>query len=35
MDPGVRTFSEYQGALKFLNRGAARWQLVPAHELEN
>ena len=34
VDPGVRTFSEYQAALTALNRGAARWQLVPAHEIE-
>jgi len=30
----VRTWSEYQGALKALNRSAARWQLLPTHELE-
>ena len=32
VDPGVRTWSEYQAALSALNRGGARWQLVPAHE---
>ena len=32
--PSVRTWSEYQGALKALNRSAARWQLLPTHELE-
>jgi hypothetical protein len=34
VDVGVRTFSEYQAALKDLNRGGARWHLVPARELE-
>jgi hypothetical protein len=32
--PEVRTWSEYHAALKSLNRDAARWQLVPAHETE-
>ena len=31
--PGVRTWSEYRAALDTLNRGAATWQMVPAHEL--
>jgi len=34
VDPGVRTWSEYHAALKALNRGSARWQIVPAHEVE-
>ena len=34
VDPGVRTWSEYHAALKTLNRAAARWQIVPAHEVE-
>jgi hypothetical protein len=34
VDPGVRTFSEYQGTLATLNRAAARWQIVPAFEIE-
>jgi hypothetical protein len=29
----VRTWSEYRAALDQLNRGAANWQMVPAHEL--
>ena len=33
VDPSVRTWSEYDAALKTLNRGGARWHLVPAHEL--
>jgi hypothetical protein len=32
--PQVRSWSEYHAALKSLNRDAARWQLVPAHEME-
>jgi hypothetical protein len=32
--PELRTWSEYHAALKSLNRDAARWQLVPAHETE-
>jgi hypothetical protein len=31
--PGVRTWSEYQGALKAINRGGAHWQLLPSYEL--
>jgi hypothetical protein len=34
VDPAVRTYTDYQGVLKDLNRTGARWQLVPAHELE-
>jgi hypothetical protein len=33
-DSDARTWSEYQAALTTLNRAAARWQIVPAHELE-
>lgn len=33
--PEVRTWSEYEGALKTLNRAQAKWQLVPTHELSN
>ena len=32
--PELRTWSEYHAVLKSLNRDAARWQLVPAHEME-
>ena len=31
--PNVRTWSEYRAALATLHRGAANWQIVPAHEL--
>jgi hypothetical protein len=31
----VSTYSEYQGVLETLNRGRARWQIVPAYELED
>jgi hypothetical protein len=34
VDSAVRTFSEYQGVAKELNRGGARWQVVPTHEIE-
>jgi hypothetical protein len=34
VDPNVRTYSEYQAAAKNLNRTGARWQVVPAHELD-
>jgi hypothetical protein len=34
VDASVRTFSEYQAALKDLNRGAARFHLVPTREVE-
>ncbi|HMF92866.1 MAG TPA: DUF6603 domain-containing protein [Vicinamibacterales bacterium] len=30
----VRSYSEYQAALKDLNRAGVRWQIVPAYELE-
>ena len=33
LDPTVRTWSEHLAALDMLNRGAATWQIVPAHEL--
>jgi len=32
--PQVRSWSEYHAALKSLNRDAARWQLIPAHEMQ-
>jgi hypothetical protein len=35
VDATVRTWSEYQGVVKAMNRGGARWQIVPAHELED
>ena len=35
LDPSVRTWSEYQAALKTLNRGGARWQILPAYEIES
>ena len=35
VDPEVTTWSEYQGVLKTLNRQRARWQIVPAHEVED
>jgi hypothetical protein len=35
VDPGVTTWSEYQGVAKALNRGKTRYQVVPAHELED
>jgi hypothetical protein len=31
----TRTWSEYQGALKSLNRGKASWQLLPTYEVES
>jgi hypothetical protein len=34
VDPSVRTWSEYQAALKALNRGGAQWQLLPTYELQ-
>ena len=34
VDPEVTTWSEYQGVLKTMNRARARWQIVPAHEVE-
>ena len=34
VDPDVTTWIEYQGVLKTMNRSRARWQLVPAHEVE-
>ena len=33
LDPGIRTYSEHLAALSRLNRGGARYQLVPAYEL--
>jgi len=33
VDPGTQSWSEYRAALAKLNRGAANWQMVPAHEL--
>jgi Family of unknown function (DUF6603) len=35
LDPGVRTWSEHREVLDTLNRGGARWLMVPAHELES
>ena len=32
-DPGVTTWSDYRAALAALNRGGARWLMVPVHEL--
>ncbi|NLD67656.1 MAG: hypothetical protein GX644_02460 [Limnobacter sp.] len=34
-DPGIRTYSDHLAALARLNRGAARYQLVPSYELES
>jgi hypothetical protein len=33
LDPSIKTWSEYRTALAMLNRGGARWQMVPSHEL--
>jgi hypothetical protein len=33
VDPGTQSWSEYRASLAKLNRGAANWQMVPAHEL--
>jgi len=33
VDAGTESWSEYRAALGRLNRGAANWQMVPAHEL--
>jgi hypothetical protein len=33
--PGVRTFVEYQALVNVMNRGGARWQVVPAREVES
>ncbi|HEY2817508.1 MAG TPA: hypothetical protein VGK44_10305, partial [Casimicrobiaceae bacterium] len=33
VEPGTQSWSEYRAALGKLNRGAANWQMVPAHEL--
>jgi hypothetical protein len=33
LDPSIKTWSEYRTALAALNRGGARWQMVPAYEL--
>jgi hypothetical protein len=35
VEADVTTWSEYQGVLKTMNRARARWQIVPAHELEH
>jgi hypothetical protein len=35
VSPGVRTWSEYQGVLRTLNRARATWQLIPAYEVQN
>jgi len=35
VDPTVRTWSEYQGVLKTLNRARANWQVLPTYELDN
>ena len=34
VDPALRTFSEFQAAVAAMNRGGARWQVVPADEGE-
>jgi hypothetical protein len=34
IDPSITTWSEQRAALAALNRGGARWQMVPEHELE-
>jgi hypothetical protein len=34
VNTNVTTWSDYRAALATLNRGGARWQMVPAHELE-
>jgi hypothetical protein len=34
IDPGITTWSEQRTALAALNRGGARWQMIPDHELE-
>lgn len=33
VDPAVKTWSDYRAALAAMNRGGARWQMVPAHEM--
>ena len=33
LDPGIKIWSEHLAALSSLNRTAATWQIVPAHEL--
>jgi hypothetical protein len=33
VQPGVKTFVEYQAVVNAMNRGGARWQLVPANEV--
>ena len=33
VDPTLTTWSDYRDALDTLNRGGARWQMVPMHEL--
>ena len=32
--PSLRTWSENRSALATLNRGGARWLMIPAHELD-
>ena len=34
VEPAVKTFVEYQAVVNAMNRGGARWQVVPANELE-
>jgi hypothetical protein len=34
VDPALRTFSEFQATVAAMNRGGARWQVVPADEGE-
>jgi hypothetical protein len=33
IDPGITTWSEYRDELARLNRGGARWRMVPEHEV--
>jgi hypothetical protein len=35
VDATLKTWSEYRAALGTLNRGGARWQVVPLHELQD
>jgi hypothetical protein len=34
VEPGVKTYVEYQAVVNAMNRAGARWQVVPANELE-
>jgi hypothetical protein len=34
VDPGVKTYVEYQAVVTAMNRASARWQVVPTNELE-